>query len=146
MIVRIVWTLLFLGACVAWVVLSYQPQWLAAVQVTFDTSGSPYFIWLFVGSALLFVSLQAVVLAAVRHFPARVAGGPAEPTTQGSGADETPSEQAGNQMPSPALPGRIKNQAGRAIHLQIGVEYFWTALPLLISIIFFWSIWRSLAG
>jgi len=35
---------------------------------------------------------------------------------------------------------------GRPIRIVPAVEYFWTALPLFISILFFWAIWRFLSG
>lgn len=119
MIARIFWTLLFLGACIGWLVLSYRPQWMV-VEATFGPTTAPIFLWLFAGSALLFILIQAALVAGVRTFPTRIARG------------ETTAE-------SPGVP------SGREIRILPAAEYFWTALPLLISLFFFWAIWQFLS-
>lgn len=134
MIARILWTLLLVGASVAWIVLSYRPELLAGIQLTFGADRSALFLWLFAGSALLFIVLQAVVVAAVRQFPARVSrGGP-----------ESDEQKPGNQKSGNRKSGEGNSGNHTDIRLHLGVEYLWTALPLLISIVFFWSIWRLL--
>ena len=120
MIARIFWTLLFLGACIGWLVLSYRPQSMVGIGFNFDPTASPIFLWLFAGSALLFILIQAILVAGVRTFPTRITRG------------ETISESSG--VPS-----------DRDIRILPAAEYFWTALPLLISLFFFWAIWQFLS-
>ena len=139
MIARIVWTLLLVGASVAWIVLSYRPEMLAGIQVTFGAERSALFLWLFAGSALLFVLLQAVVVAAVGQFPARVSRGGPESDEQASDLRGSGDQKSGTQKPGAQKPVKETD-----IRLHRGVEYLWTALPLLISIVFFWAIWRFL--
>lgn len=117
---RIVWTLLFLGVCIGWLVLSYRPQSLAGVQIAFESTVTPLFLWLFAGSALLFIAIQIVLVASVRTFPSRIA------------RSETAPED-----------GEVTGT--RDIRILPGAEYFWTALPLLISLLFFWAIWQFLS-
>lgn len=117
MIARIFWTLLFLGVCIVWLVLSYQPQSLAGVEVAFGSAAKPIFLWLFAGSGLLFIVIQAILVTSVRTFPLRIAR--SEPVPDGNEVADD-----------------------RDIRIHPSAEYFWTALPLLISILFFWAIWH----
>ena len=117
---RIFWTLLFLGVCIGWLVLSYRPQSLAGVQIAFESTETPLFLWLFTGSALLFIAIQIILVASVRAFPSRIARG------------ET-------------IPEDGEAPGARDIRILPGAEYFWTALPLLISLLFFWAIWQFLS-
>ncbi|MBX3053235.1 MAG: hypothetical protein KF753_17255 [Caldilineaceae bacterium] len=113
---RIFWTLLFLGACIGWVVLSYRPGLTFGRDIVFGPEAGPIFAWLFGGSALLFVGIQLLLVVGVRHFPSRVPGG--------SGQD---------------------NSAGaKDIRLWPVMEYLWTALPLLFSLVLFWAVWTTL--
>jgi heme/copper-type cytochrome/quinol oxidase subunit 2 len=118
MIARIFWTLLFLGACIGWLVLSYRPQLLVGIEMSFGSTPPPIFLWLFAGSSLVFILIQAVLVAGVRTFPVRIARG--ETTADGSEAS-----------------------TAKDIRIHPGAEYFWTALPLLISLFFFWTIWQT---
>jgi len=120
MIARIFWTLLFLGVCIVWLVLSYRPQPLAGVEVAFGSAAAPIFLWLLAGSGLLFIVIQVILVVSVRTFPLRIARSEANPD--------------GNEVPT-----------DRDIRILPSTEYFWTALPLLISIFFFWAIWHFLS-
>jgi len=120
MIARIVWTLLFLGVCIGWLVLSYRPQSLAGVEMAFGSTATPIFLWLFIGSALLFIAIQVILVTSVRTFPVRIA------RREAKSADSEAS-------------------AGKEIRILPSAEYFWTALPLLISLLFFWAIWQFLS-
>jgi len=118
---RILWTLLFVGACIAWLVLSYQPGLLAGRNVTIGAAVAPYFAWLFAGSALLFVVIQLILVVSVRTFPTRISRG-------GQGQDEfVPTSE-------------------QEIQIHSGAEFFWTALPLGISLVLFFVLWRFLPG
>lgn len=120
MTARIFWTLLFLGVCIGWLVLSYRPQPLAGVEMAFGPTATPIFLWLFAGSALLFVVIQVILVVSVRTFPLRIARSDTNPEDEEAASD-------------------------REIRIFPGAEYFWTALPLLISIVFFWAIWHFLS-
>ncbi len=117
---RIFWTLLLLGVCIGWLVLSYRPQSLAGVEIAFGSTATPIFLWLFTGSALLFIAIQTILVASVRTFPTRIARG-----------ETTPED------------GQVPGE--KDIRILPGAEYFWTALPLLISLGFFWVIWQFLS-
>jgi len=118
---RIFWTLLFVGACIGWLVLSYRPGLLAGKALAFGPGVEPYFVWLFAGSALLFVLIQLVLVAGVRTFPTRVSRG-------------------GNSQ------GDSVYNSDKEIRIHPGVELFWTALPLFISLLLFWAVWQFWAG
>lgn len=109
-----------MGVCIGWLVLSYRPQSLAGVQIAFESTVTPLFLWLFMGSALLFIAIQIILVASVRAFPSRIARG------------ET-------------IPEDGEAPGARDIRILPGAEYFWTALPLLISLLFFWAIWQFLS-
>lgn len=116
MITRIIWTLLFIGVCIGWLVLSYRPEMLAGREIAFSPSAQPLLIWLFAGSALLFIVIQAVLLLGVRTFPSRIARGGSSPD------GGTPK--------------------GNDIQIHPAAELFWTALPLVISVLLFSAIWQ----
>jgi len=121
MITRIFWTLLFVGACVGWLLLSYHPGLLTGREVAFGPVVEPLFVWCFVASALLFVSVQLMLVAGVRTFPTRIF-------------------RAGNDTDGPVPP----NQKEIRIHPR--AELLWTALPLVISLFFFWASFQTLLG
>lgn len=127
---RIFWTLLFLGVCISWLVLSYRPQSLAGVEMVFGAAITPLFLWLFVGCALLFVAIQAVLVVSVRTFPTRIDRNETTPKDDGAPRDR----DAGD-----------RDTGNRDIRILPGAEYFWTALPLLISLFFFWVVWQFLS-
>ncbi len=121
---RILWTLLFLAISVGWLVLSYRPGRLAGKELVFGSGIEPFFIWLFVGCALLFVIIQGVLVAGVRTFSTRVTRTVA--ARDGEGSDD------------------VVQQSDQDIRIRPLAEYIWTALPLLISLALFWFIWQQL--
>ena len=118
---RIFWTLLFVGVCIGWLVLSYRPELLAGKDVALGPDAGPYFVWLFAGSALLFVIIQLLLVVSVRTFPSSV--------------------QRGGKNWDDIIPTNDKE-----IRIHSGAEFFWTALPLFISLALFWAVWQFLTG
>jgi len=118
---RILWTLLFVGACIGWLVLSYRPEFLVGTTITTNPAVAPYFAWFFAGSALLFVFIQLLLVVRVRTFPTRISRG-------GQGQDE------------------FVPVSEQEIQINTGAEFFWTALPLGISLVLFLVVWRFLPG
>lgn len=118
---RIFWTLLFVGVSIGWLVLSYRPEVLAGREIAFAPRLEPFSIWLFAGSALLFVLIQFVLVAAVRTFPTRIA-------------------RSGDSQ------GNSVYNGDKEIRIHAGAEFFWTALPLLISLLLFWAVWQFWTG
>lgn len=118
MVTRIIWTLLFIGACIGWLVLSYRPEMVAGGEIGFSPRLQPLLVWLFAGSALLFLAIQAVLLVGVRTFPTHISRGGSRP----DGSDPK----------------------GDDIQIHLLAELFWTALPLFISALLFGAIWQLL--
>lgn len=114
MIARIFWTLLFLGVCIGWLVVSYQPELFAGKEFAFGPATNSLFLWLFAASALLFVVIQILLVVGTRTFPTRIA----RDSSGESGEKE--------------------------IRINPAAELFWTALPLLISLLFFGVVWQFL--
>ena len=112
---RRVLTLLLLGTAFLWLALSYLPPDVLPWRVTADARLLPFFRMALVGSALLFVVIQIVLIAAVFRLPRRL-------SRRGSGSSAESLQSF---------------EEREEIHIDRRWEFLWTAIPLVGAICLF---------